>query len=953
MQLLKKLRITPRKLRPTISNSRNFDCQGRNDGLGFNVAEYFGKKSLQPQPVKTRTHRTTTLTGLAAVGISMAAATFSSTTLSAQEFRAPQIQGQTQQQMEHAAALKAQMLRAQREQGAAPGFAQQAFEAQQKYMAEQAQDEHNARVKMLEAQHAKAVAENQLATPMRRLPKPNQAASNQTDSNTYIPPVHITPQRLGPGAAAALSSTGAHVVLGDQPQQYPNQTAQQSPGQNQAGEYQIPNEQTVEQVAYQAPVHQAPVHQAGAYQQNIRPQNALPQNAMPQNRVVQSAALQAAQQRYVAQQQQFAQQRQFAQQQQQQQLAQQQQLSQRRVPANQVSARRQEARVAQAPPQPQLAQAGVNQAQARVNQARTQAQARPQARPQPTTQPRARTNQAQAQQPRSNPNRDYHLEGPPSFPKARLKGAPYVLQENGSMGLQDRIESLLSKPKYRDSVSNPKALAQSGSRSAQQTQPNTQASRRAALNQPASTFTSRVRQFAKAPTARQPQVDPGFSRPATQDRRIPRPVQPLYAPQRQTQIDNRRMEIERVSKLSRRIESSIPTARNSVQQVAMIEPKQDPFNDGEATVAQSSMPYMKTPTANYSMPQVNRQAPPEVSPPPVDIAQNQQRANPMRQISVLRKQEEEENQFSRQLGSQDNEGGGVFDPPEQADTTPEMKQIDDIDEELRKMRESQQENDNPGQDRLNDSKIDDLVKEMERKAEEDGDDSDSILDDIAGNDDDVADIPEKSCQEFREQLLDNSIRDIALDMSPPASRNLNQFVAISRSWTDQNGTVIATGSMVDLRRGYVIIESVGGLQKIPYAKLSETDWSAIADYWEIPQLCSVGSRGSATRNWVPQTYTWKASAICHKPLYFENVQLERYGHSHGPFLQPLKSAAHFFTSLATLPYQTAINPPNECQYALGFYRPGNCAPWLKDPIPISLDGIRRQALVSTGLAFIP
>ncbi len=518
-----------------------------------------------------------------------------------------------------------------------------------------------------------------------------------------------------------------------------------------------------------------------------------------------------------------------------------------------------------------------------------------------------------------------------------------MLHENGSMGLQDRIESLLSKPKYRDSVSNPQALAQSGSRSARQTQPNTQAPRRTERNQPASTFTSRIRQFAKAP-ARQPQVDPGFSRPATQERRIPRPVQPLYAPQR----DNRRLEIERVSKMSQRIESSIPTARDSVQQVAMIEPKQDPFNDGKATVAQSSMPYMKTPTANYSMPQVNRQAPPEVSPPPVDLAQNQQRAvNPMRQISVLRKQEEEENLFSRQLGTQDNEGRGVFDPPEQADTTPEMK-IDDIDEELRKMRES------PGQDRLNNSRIDDLVKEMERKAEEDGDDPDSILDDIAGNDDeDVTDIPEKSCQEFREQLLDNSIRDIALDISPPASRNLNQFVAISRSWTDQNGTVIATGSMVDLRRGYVIIESVGGLQKIPYAKLSESDWSAIAEYWEIPQLCSVGSSGSATRNWVPQTYTWKASAICHKPLYFENVQLERYGHSHGPFLQPVKSAAHFFTSLAFLPYKTAINPPNECQYALGFYRPGNCAPWLKDPIPISLDGIRRQALVSTGLAFIP
>ena len=104
---------------------------------------------------------------------------------------------------------------------------------------------------------------------------------------------------------------------------------------------------------------------------------------------------------------------------------------------------------------------------------------------------------------------------------------------------------------------------------------------------------------------------------------------------------------------------------------------------------------------------------------------------------------------------------------------------------------------------------------------------------------------------------------------------------------------------------------------------------------------------------MPQTYTWTASAICHKPLYFENRQLERYGHSHGPVLQPIHSTAHFFVRLVTLPYHTAIHPSNECMYTLGYYRPGNCAPWLKDPIPISLSGATRQALVTTGLAHIP
>ncbi|MEM9942858.1 MAG: hypothetical protein AAF939_14940 [Planctomycetota bacterium] len=212
---------------------------------------------------------------------------------------------------------------------------------------------------------------------------------------------------------------------------------------------------------------------------------------------------------------------------------------------------------------------------------------------------------------------------------------------------------------------------------------------------------------------------------------------------------------------------------------------------------------------------------------------------------------------------------------------------------------------------------------------------------------------EKSCDEFRRQLLADSIRDIPLDLSPPASAFRDEYAAISRSWTDRAGNIIATGKMVDLRRGYVIIESGQGLLKLPYGRLSDADYAAIAEYWRIPASCTVGGVGTPYRAWVPQTYTWKATNLCHKPLYFENIQLERYGHTHGPFLQPVHSVAHFFTSMFTLPYQTAINPPNECQYALGFYRPGNCAPWLKPPVPISLSGLRRQALITTGLGFIP
>ena len=80
-----------------------------------------------------------------------------------------------------------------------------------------------------------------------------------------------------------------------------------------------------------------------------------------------------------------------------------------------------------------------------------------------------------------------------------------------------------------------------------------------------------------------------------------------------------------------------------------------------------------------------------------------------------------------------------------------------------------------------------------------------------------------TCDEHRRNLLGQSIREISMDISPRASRIRDQYIAIARSWTDRLGNVIATGSMVDLRRGYVIIDGNGGRQKIPYSKLSDAD----------------------------------------------------------------------------------------------------------------------------------
>ncbi|KKL25969.1 hypothetical protein LCGC14_2399990, partial [marine sediment metagenome] len=106
------------------------------------------------------------------------------------------------------------------------------------------------------------------------------------------------------------------------------------------------------------------------------------------------------------------------------------------------------------------------------------------------------------------------------------------------------------------------------------------------------------------------------------------------------------------------------------------------------------------------------------------------------------------------------------------------------------------------------------------------------------------------------------------------------------------------------------------------------------------------------RPWCGTTFAWKASGLCHKPLYFEDVHLERYGHSHGPYIQPIISGAHFFLSVPILPYKMGLYPPNECMYTLGYYRPGSCAPYLLDPLPISIRAALAQGGVATGVAYL-
>ncbi len=124
----------------------------------------------------------------------------------------------------------------------------------------------------------------------------------------------------------------------------------------------------------------------------------------------------------------------------------------------------------------------------------------------------------------------------------------------------------------------------------------------------------------------------------------------------------------------------------------------------------------------------------------------------------------------------------------------------------------------------------------------------------------------------------------------------------------------------------------------------------------VPKECGLGGDGYfPSRDFQQICFMWKASALCHKPLYFEEVALERYGHTLvREEFQPIVSGLKFFLTIPVLPYKMGLNPPCECIYTLGYYRPGDCAPYMIDPLPLSIRaGLIEAGVIVGGIAIFP
>lgn len=226
---------------------------------------------------------------------------------------------------------------------------------------------------------------------------------------------------------------------------------------------------------------------------------------------------------------------------------------------------------------------------------------------------------------------------------------------------------------------------------------------------------------------------------------------------------------------------------------------------------------------------------------------------------------------------------------------------------------------------------------------------------------------EDKCNAARKALRENSITRISLDITAPfmpdaesleeerEARESRLRQIPERHWRNRTGQVVAAGRLHGIKNRRITVAGADGqLVDVRLGELSDDDLCFLAAWWGVPTECTLGDDRYVPRSWELVSFHWKASALCHKPLYFEETAMERYGHSMGPLLDPIHSGAHFFKNVALLPYHMGINPPHECRYALGYYRPGNCAPWLVPPVPISVRGGLLQAgVVLGGVYLIP
>lgn len=105
------------------------------------------------------------------------------------------------------------------------------------------------------------------------------------------------------------------------------------------------------------------------------------------------------------------------------------------------------------------------------------------------------------------------------------------------------------------------------------------------------------------------------------------------------------------------------------------------------------------------------------------------------------------------------------------------------------------------------------------------------------------------------------------------------------------------------------------------------------------------------RSFLPMQATLFPAYVVYHPLYFQQINAERYGWELGVF-QPLISMGQFYGDVALLPYKAATTPPWLCESNVGYALPGDPEPLRFLTVPFSWRGVAAEAGVAVGGAAI-
>lgn len=107
------------------------------------------------------------------------------------------------------------------------------------------------------------------------------------------------------------------------------------------------------------------------------------------------------------------------------------------------------------------------------------------------------------------------------------------------------------------------------------------------------------------------------------------------------------------------------------------------------------------------------------------------------------------------------------------------------------------------------------------------------------------------------------------------------------------------------------------------------------------------------RAWPLSKMIVEPSYLCHRRLYFEQLNMERYGWDLGYF-GPLVSTSVFFKDVALLPYKMGTQPCRCYECSSGKCLPGDPVPLLLYPPELSLTGLLAEgAAIATLLVLFP